>query len=68
MGRALTGMAQLVGALFCKPKGHGFDSWSGHRLQVQSPVGACMRGNQLMFFSLSLSHPLSVKINKHVFG
>ena len=32
-------------ASFCKVKGHWFDSQSGHTpgLQVQSPLGACMR-------------------------
>ena len=57
-----------------KPKGHRFDSRSGHmpRLLVQSPVGAHIRGNQSMFLShidVSLPsfpfHSLS-KINKCV--
>ena len=56
-----------------KLKGHWLDSQSGHmpRLQVQSPVGAGMRGNRLIFPShikvslpLSLSLPHSLKINK----
>ena len=56
----LTNVAQLVGASSCKPRGHGFDSWSGHmpRLWVQSLVGACKRDNQsvfLMSMFLSLS-------------
>ena len=51
-----------------KPKGHGFNSQSGHTpgLQVRSLVGACERGNQLMFltsiflsFCLSLPSPFS---------
>ena len=52
-GFALTSVAQLVGALFGKPKICRFNSQSGHmaRLQVQSPVGTHMRGNQLMFLS-----------------
>ena len=52
-------VAQLVGALFCAPKGCRLISWSGHipRLQVQSLVRAYTRGNQSMFLSLSL--PLS---------
>ena len=51
---ALADVAQLVGALFCKLKGCGFDSWSGHmpRLWVQFPVGAHTRGN----WSMLLSH------------
>ena len=65
---SLTGVAQLVGTLFHKPKRHRFDFQSGHtpRLRVQSPVGACTRGNQSMFlthinvFSPSLSLPSSL--------
>lgn len=36
-----------------RPKGHRFDSLSGHmpRLQVQSPVRACSRGNQSVFLT-----------------
>ena len=66
-------VAQLVGASSCTPKGCGFKSWSGHiaRLRVQSPVGACTRGNQLTFLShiyvsLSLSLPSTVsRISEH---
>ena len=68
---ALAGVAQLLGASSCKPKGHRFHSWSGHRsrLWVKSPFRARMRGTQLVFLSpsLSLPSPLS-KINKHVLG
>ena len=44
---ALASVAQLVGALSCKPKGCGFDPQSGHipRLRVQSPVRVSARGN-----------------------
>ena len=61
--RALTSMAQLVGVSSHKPKGHRFDSQSGHmpRLWVRSLVGACVRGNQLMFLShINGSLPLSL--------
>ena len=63
---ALANVAQLVGASSNKPKGHRFDSRSGHipRLRVQSLVWECTRENQSVF--LSLSSPLSI-INKHVF-
>ena len=27
---ALAGVAQLIGTLSCRPKGHEFDSWLGH--------------------------------------
>ena len=49
----LAGVAQLVGASSCKPKGHGDNSQSGHipGLQVRYPVGAFARGNLLMFLS-----------------
>ena len=42
---ALAGVAQLVRVSSHKPKGHRFDSWSGHlpRLQVQSLVWARTR-------------------------
>ena len=54
----------LVGASSHKPKGHWSDAWLGHTLglQVWSPVGACTRGNQLMFFlhmDVSLPPPFS---------
>ena len=41
------GVAQLAGASSCKPKGRGFNSWSGHmpRLWVLTPVGVHARGN-----------------------
>ena len=44
---ALAGVAQLLGVLSYKPKGHRFDSKSGHmpKLKIQSLVRACMRGN-----------------------
>ena len=45
----------------CKPKGHQFDSQSGHMpgLCARSSVGGHVRGNHtLMFLSLSLSLPL----------
>ena len=60
-GAALAGVAQLVGAPSCKPKGCGFSSWLGnaHGLWVQSPVGVCMKGSRVMLLSLSL--PLSLK-------
>ena len=75
---ALAGMVQVVGeSSSFRPKGHRFDPWSGHmpRLWVQSPVGACLRGNQLMFLShinifslfLSLCSSLS-KSTKHILG
>ena len=42
-----------------KAKGRWFNAQSGHvpGLQVWPPVRACMRGNQLMFLSLSFSRP-----------
>ena len=42
-------------------KGRRFDSWLGHmpQLQVRSLVGVHIRGNQLMFLSLSSSLLLS---------
>ena len=57
---ALASVAQMVGALSRRPKGHRFDSWSGHipRLQVCSPVKVHTKSNQKMFLtliSLSLS-------------
>ena len=57
-GVALASVAQLVRWL-----SERFDSWSGHipRLRAQSPVRACMRGNQLMFLShTNVSFPLSL--------
>ena len=49
----------------CEPKGHRFDSWSGHMpgLWARSPVGGA-RGNQCFSPCLSPSFPLSLKINK----
>ena len=72
MPAALAGVAQLVAASSCIPTACGFDPQSGHmfRLQVQSPVGVCMGGNQEMFLShtgLSLFLALS-QINKHILG
>ena len=54
----------LVWASFHNPKGCGFSSWSGHTpgLQVQSQVGARMRGYECTFFSqINVSLPLSLK-------
>ena len=58
-------------ASLCKPKGHQFDSRSGHMpgSQVRFPVRACIEGNQSMFLLyISVSHSLpsfpSPKINK----
>ena len=51
----------------CKPKGCRFNSQSGHMpgLQARSAVGQHVRGKHtLMFLSLSLSLPHSLKINK----
>ena len=57
----LTGMAQLVGALFCKPKGCGFDSQSGHISNCRSLVELPMRHNQSIFLShINVSLPLSL--------
>ena len=50
----------------CKPKGHWFDSHSGHMpgLWVRCPVGGHVRGNHaLMFLFLSPSLSPSLKIN-----
>ena len=46
-------LCSLGWALPYKPKGHRFDSWSGHvpGLQVWSWVGGHMKGNQSMFLS-----------------
>lgn len=62
------GVAHLVGGLSCKPKGHRFDSGSGHilRLLVQFLAGVHMGSHQSMSLCLS-SLPLS-KINKHIIG
>ena len=56
-------VSELVGALSHTLKGCGCDSHSGHRprLWVQSPVGACMGGNQSMLLSLPFPLPLSLK-------
>ena len=66
---ALPGVSHLAGALPCTPRSWGFHSRSGHipRLGVRFPVGPCMGGNQLMFFShinVSPSPSLPPKINK----
>ena len=71
-GQALAGVAQLVGASSCEPKGRGFNPWSGHtpRLWVRSPVRAHTRGNQSMFpthVEGSLP-PFPSKINERVLG
>ena len=71
---ALAGAAQSVGASSHKPKGCGFDSWSGHMpgLQVPSPIQGSYESNQSMFLShidvflpTSLP-PLLAPNNKHV--
>ena len=57
-------VVQLVGPLFCTPKGCGFDSQSGHipRLQVQSLVRAHSEEDRLMFLSQNdVSLPTSLK-------
>ena len=53
---ALANVAQLVGASFCKLKGQGFDSRSGHALGlwVQFLVEVHERHNKSIFLSLSL--------------
>ena len=52
----------------CEPKGHWFDSQSGHMpgLWARSPVGGAREATTHWCFSLSLSLslPLSLKINK----
>ena len=55
--RTPDGVAQLVEASSCAPKGCRIDPQSGHKpkLWVWSPVRACMRGNQSMFLSLPSS-------------
>ena len=79
---ALASMAHLAGASSHKPKGHGFDSRSGHipRLRVWSLVGVHTRGHQtgwlrqatnecfsLTSTFLSLSFPfLLSKVSKYV--
>ena len=68
---SLVSVAQLVGAFSHTPEGWGFNIQSGHipRLQVQSPVGVYMGGNQSMFLTsmFFLSLPSSFfKINEHV--
>ena len=52
-------------ASFCKANGCQFDSGSGSVLGAWSRVGACARGNQLMFFSLSFSFPSLFLKNKY---
>ena len=68
---ALDSVAQLVGAMPCRPVGCGFDSRSGHmpRLQVQSPVRVCMRRQPIdvclsLYLSLSLSLSLSLPLSQ----
>ena len=64
---ALAGMAQLVGALSCKPKCCWFDSWSGHvpGLWVWSSLEHVGEGTESTFLSPSLfpSLPLCLKTN-----
>ena len=69
---ALAGVAQLIGASPCTPKGYGFDPQSGHtlRLWVCSQVRACKGSNQLMFLSctdVSLSLSLSLSLFPSLF-
>lgn len=49
---AVAGVAQLVGASSCEPKGRGFSAWSGHirRFQIQSPVGGAQEATDVCFF------------------
>ena len=70
---ALAGVTQLDGALSCRPKGHRFDSQSGHiaRLWVRSQSGRKQEDNQSMVLShtdvslsLFLSLPLFLKTIK----
>ena len=69
---ALTGMAQWAGCHSPKPKGCQFNSWSGHMAWVagQVPCWAMQEASDqcfsrtLMFLSLSLSLPLSLKTDK----
>ena len=60
---ALATVAQSVGASSCKPKGHGFDSWSGNMPGLQ----AWCPGHVQEATDRSFSLPLS-KISKHVLG
>ena len=64
MDQKLASMAQLVGALFHKPKSHWFNSQSGNipRLRVSSLVGACIQGNQSILLYLPLPSTLSQKM------
>lgn len=48
----LAGVAQLVGVLSCKPKGHGFDSQSG-KMPREWVIDGCF-SLTLVFLSLSL--------------
>ena len=68
MWLSFTWVAQFVGASSCTPKGCGFDLPSAHipRVQVQSPVRANTRGNQLMFLSHSLRFSLSLCLSLRV--
>ena len=61
-----TGVAELVGGVFCKAKGYQFDSWSGHMpgLQIWSLVGVYERQPINVSLSVSLSLSLKVKIIK----
>ena len=69
VGPGWCGSADWVPA--CKPKGRRFDSQSGHMpgLRTRSPVGGTWEATAHPCFSpsLSLSLPLSVKINKIFF-
>ena len=55
-------------ALSCKPKGHQFDSQSGHMpgLQDRSLVGGVVRGNQSIFLPLSFFLPSPVFNSKYI--
>ena len=67
MSVALVGVADW--ALACEPKGHRFDSQSGHKpgLQARSLVKRHMRGNHtLLFLSLSFSLPSPLSKNKYI--
>ena len=63
----LAGVAQLVGALFQRPKDQGFDYQSGHipRLHVQSPVGHIREEIQSINQSIMQEkYPSGMKKNK----
>ena len=62
----LSWLVQLSGlSVGCEPKGHWFDSQSGHRpgLQARSPVGACETITH-WYFSPSFSLPSPLSKNK----